>query len=223
MQTLPTSLEAKYIAPYLPYGLTLKGAGQTVYEGDLFRLKGMRPDMTYPSGHREYPLQTCKANDPLDTWFRYHHVKPVLRSFDQLGTHIYENGTPVSVAKLIVEILLGTEKPIFPRYDQPKPLAIKEKSRTYSTRSEYALDFKRSKAVGISWVNNRLDFSLWLETQHSVYENSLLSSMMVTGPIVDIQQLLFKYHFDVFGLLEAGLAEPATIVHELLPLYQIPT
>lgn len=171
-------LELKHLAPYLPYGLKVKLLRKE-YEG-LYSEFSFRPYLDYPLG--------IKINNDTIYAAMLSEIKPILRPLSDLTKEIEHNG----------------EK-FVPMFELLK-MAVDEKD--YNEGS-----FNSEILHSFNVLNGFAAEAFYTDCRFVIrYYNDNMSFSLFEPQGVDLHcgfryiERLFEWHFDVFGLIYAGLA-----------------
>lgn len=171
-------IELKHLAPYLPYGVQLKGNTH----GDIFTLEALK----------ETGLRTTETG--YDNWEDLYDFKPILRPLSDLTKEIEHNGEKfVPLHQMVKDLVEQVGRTKYQHF-----IASDGSGMVYATSNEsWQLQYKVKK-----FMFRLHDFSLGKgktkgskSTEHYINQYEGL-------------QRLLEWHFDVFSLIPAGLAEP---------------
>jgi len=184
-------LELKHLAPYLPYGL------KAVCEG----LSGEKTFHIYTIEHDTITSSGVGLNTALKNGFTF-SVKPILRPLSDLTKEIEHNGEKFIPLLELRSIEQGN-------WDDGEFFLNHTQITDYGVRNaEY-----EGPVYWVEWqdgLSQTQSFSFKSNNFHRVWIRDRKKLGGVEGGIVENQlqlfQKLFEWHFDVFGLIDAGLA-----------------
>jgi len=178
-------LELRHLAPYLPY--KLKGR---------FKLKDVVN--TYKDEVREKELNTDSA-----TFFLL-YCKPILRPLSDMIIDITSNGKTVVP---MIEILKISEPYSAFTLDDIDRLRLKITHEHYSTSIGETDTYTAEYVIKTGNMGDLTHhFQYWEQLQRFSKRDVTRDVTLGTARQLEMFQKLFEYHFDVFGLIEQGLA-----------------
>lgn len=187
-------LELKHIAPYLPYGLKIF----TDYDG-IQEINGM-PDLFHASYYCE---KTDAGDEP-----HIEQIKPILRPLSDLTKEIEVNGekfVPMIKLLYLYETNFFHEEELLKCiiFDIDSIISCEHKKYELLRREDFIVTFKVETSNMGTLVYS---FTYDPKIRRFAYRDETNSRPLGVAFQYDLFQLLFEWHFDVFGLIEQGLA-----------------
>lgn len=183
-----TVLTLEHLAPYIPYGLTVfSKVTKSTYE-----LIGLS----------KYELMIADR-DSFNGWYAINNFKPIFRPLSDLAKEIEHKG---EMFIPIIELYKNSAE-----YYNSKDLDYEFIDSWSAKGNILKVYHNRDKDEYTEFVYSNLSFRKDTRFEKGSYN----FGMYLPHPIVSddkihniylLQQLLFKWHFDVFGLIEKGLA-----------------
>lgn len=216
-------LAQKHLAPYLDHALTLIATPRPENTYTI-RLLTLRPRNVWPRKDHDdiqNPIGGAEEDEgwgPL--WFDYPDVRPQMRPWSHLGKTIYENGHPICVGALLAEYIMGV-----PMYLRRGPFPDSDPKREgfeccdFSCMQTTPDPDEKARIVRLQWKGSKLLMFLGMEYTHNTFDKRKLSGTNLSDTMSTMPEVLLRYNFDIFGLIEAGLADELNLFHEPIKLY----
>jgi hypothetical protein len=199
-------LELKHLAPYLPYGLKVEYLFTTI-NGDVEERKALLIGINIRKEYFDIQLERIDKNGKLliNTFNENgKNIKPILRPLSDLTKEIEVNGEKFVP---IVKLLEYQETNYF---DDDKTHLIKPILKVISVEEQ---EYRKSKLAMVKYLvetTNMGDlvysFAYSTNLRRFLSRNESQKRPLGTAYQLDMFNKLFEWHFDVFGLIDKGLA-----------------
>lgn len=176
-------LTIEHLAPYLPYRLKI---GIDEKEATLL---GINENLVLLSKYHYFTPNCSNIFIRPEMYHEIHLIKPLLIPLGELTSPMFDGG---SLLTIISHEHFGFGKGYF---SEPEFKVINENGY-FGYQNKYQ---------GLYFVREETNYGISTYF-HSVQKDNAIWNPQKVSSQLEMFQFLFKYHFDVFGLIDAGLA-----------------